>query len=75
MTSAAHLIKGWCPGALRPMRSGDGLLVRIRPRAGAFSLSALSTIAEVAAGFGSGEIDLTNRGNLQIRGISETTFE
>ena len=23
-------IKGWCPGALRPMASGDGLVLRIR---------------------------------------------
>ena len=24
-------IKGWCPGALRPMTSGDGLILRVRP--------------------------------------------
>lgn len=24
------IIQGWCPGALRPMASGDGLVVRIR---------------------------------------------
>jgi precorrin-3B synthase len=27
-------IKGWCPGALRPMASGDGLVLRIRARTG-----------------------------------------
>ena len=27
-------IKGWCPGALRPMASGDGLVLRIRARNG-----------------------------------------
>jgi precorrin-3B synthase len=75
MTVAAHLRKGWCPGALRPMRSGDGLLVRVRPRAGAFSLSALRAIATSAGRFGSGEIDLTNRANLQLRGISDDTYE
>ncbi|WP_045837123.1 precorrin-3B synthase [Hyphomicrobium sp. 99] len=75
MTAPAHLIKGWCPGALRPMCSGDGLLVRVRPRAGAFSVPTLRAIAETAARFGSGEIDLTNRGNLQLRGVSEDTFE
>ena len=31
-------------------------------------------IAETAARFGSGEIDLTNRGNLQLRGVSEETY-
>ncbi|HML29932.1 MAG TPA: precorrin-3B synthase [Hyphomicrobium sp.] len=75
MTALAHLRKGWCPGALRPMRSGDGLLVRVRPRAGALSSIALRVVADVAARFGSGEIDLTNRGNLQIRGVTDETFE
>ena len=75
MTGAAHLRKGWCPGALRPMRSGDGLLVRVRPHAGAFTLSALHVIANVAARFGSGEIDLTNRGNLQLRGVSDDSYD
>ncbi|MFD1807161.1 hypothetical protein ACFSHQ_00890 [Gemmobacter lanyuensis] len=27
-------MQGWCPGALRPMMSGDGLVVRVRPRLG-----------------------------------------
>lgn len=75
MTAAVHLRQGWCPGALRPMRSGDGLLVRVRPRAGVFSLSALRCVGRVAARFGSGEIDLTNRGNLQIRGVTDDSFE
>jgi precorrin-3B synthase len=74
MIATAHLRKGWCPGALRPMQSGDGLIVRVRPRAGALSLSALRVIASIAGRFGSGEIDLTNRGNLQLRGITDTTW-
>ena len=28
--SSAPKVYGWCPGALRPMMSGDGLVVRIR---------------------------------------------
>ena len=68
------LVKGWCPGALRPMQTGDGLLVRVRPRAGALSFQALKAIAETAATFGSGEIDITNRANLQLRGLSDITF-
>jgi precorrin-3B synthase len=74
MTRLPHLRKGWCPGALRPMASGDGLLLRVRPRAGAFSIEALGAIARTAARCGSGEIDLTNRGNLQLRGIGEDTY-
>lgn len=66
--------KGWCPGALRPMLTGDGLLVRIRPRAGTFTLRELRAIADAAQRFGSGDIDLTNRANLQLRGLSEATY-
>jgi precorrin-3B synthase len=74
MTTAENLRKGWCPGALRPMQTGDGLLVRVRPRAGTYSLAALSAIADAAARFGSGEIDLTNRANLQLRGLREDSY-
>jgi len=74
MTARVHLRKGWCPGALRPMESGDGLLLRIRPRLGTLSLPALATIARTAAEFGSGEIDLTNRGNLQLRGLNADSY-
>lgn len=70
MTTRPLLRKGWCPGALRPMQSGDGLLLRIRPRVGTLPIAALSTISKTAAEFGSGEIDLTNRGNLQLRGLT-----
>ena len=34
----------------------------------------LEAIADAASRFGSGEIDLTNRGNLQLRGVSEETY-
>ena len=74
MIATAHLRKGWCPGALRPMQSGDGLLLRVRPTAGSYAMAALLTIAETAERFGSGEIDLTNRGNLQLRGVSAETY-
>ena len=64
-------IKGWCPGALRPMRSGDGLVVRIRPRGGRLSQAQALGIAELSDRFGNGRIDLTNRANLQIRGVDD----
>ena len=64
-------IKGWCPGALRPMRSGDGLVVRIRPHGGRLSQVQATGIAELAERFGNGLMDVTNRANLQIRGVSD----
>ncbi len=75
MKSAAALeVKGWCPGALRPMRSGDGLIVRVRPLCGRFTPNELMALAEAAQRFGNGHIDLTRRANLQIRGASEETL-
>jgi precorrin-3B synthase len=75
MNQAAVIeVKGWCPGALKPMLSGDGLIVRVRPRCGMLKLDQLVVLAEAAARFGNGHIDLTRRANLQIRGVSEKTL-
>jgi precorrin-3B synthase len=64
-------VKGWCPGILRPMASGDGLIVRVRPRGGAFSLETAAALADLAQRLGNGHIDLTRRANLQLRGLTE----
>lgn len=64
-------VKGWCPGALRPMLSGDGLVVRVRPRYAALSRDQVLALCDAAGRFGTGSIDLTNRANLQIRGVTE----
>jgi precorrin-3B synthase len=69
--AASFEVKGWCPGALRPMASGDGLIARVRPWCGAFSLTQASGLAEIAGRLGNGHMDLTRRANLQIRGLSE----
>ena len=69
--AAAFEVKGWCPGALQPMPSGDGLLVRVRPWCGAFAPDAVAALADIADRFGNGHIDLTRRANLQIRGVRE----
>ena len=69
--SAAALRVGWCPGALRPMASGDGLIVRVKPRGAGLSLRQAGAIAAAAARHGNGLLDLTARANLQIRGVSE----
>jgi precorrin-3B synthase len=69
--SVAYDVKGWCPGALRPMQSGDGLIVRIRPRSATFNAQELTRLADASRRFGNGHIDLTRRANLQIRGVRE----
>ena len=66
------LVKGWCPSAYRPMMSGDGLLVRVKPRLGRLSTDQAVALAELAKRFGNGMIDLTSRANLQLRGVVES---
>jgi precorrin-3B synthase len=73
VSASAALRRGWCPGALRPMASGDGLIVRLRLVGGALTPALARAIAEAAAQFGNGHIDLTARANLQIRGVTERT--
>ncbi|TVQ57515.1 MAG: precorrin-3B synthase [Rhodobacteraceae bacterium] len=67
-------IKGWCPGAHRPMRSGDGLVVRVRPRGGEIAPEALAGLAALSARHGSGAVDVTARANLQIRGVTDAAY-
>jgi precorrin-3B synthase len=70
MTAAVPFArKGWCPGALRPMESGDGLIVRVRPPGGALLPATLGALARLAAAHGSGVLELTSRAALQLRGV------
>jgi len=64
-------VKGWCPGAIKPMMSGDGLVVRVRPFCGHLAPEQADGLATLAATYGNGLLDLTSRGNIQMRGINE----
>lgn len=65
------VIKGWCPGALRPMMSGDGLVVRVRPHGGRLTPEQAKGIAALSARHGNGLIDLSARANVQLRGVTD----
>ncbi|MCC3247088.1 precorrin-3B synthase [Methylocystis sp. WRRC1] len=67
-------IKGWCPGAHRPMASNDGLLIRAKIIGSRVTAAQLRAIAEIAADCGNGLVDLSQRAQLQIRGVSESTL-
>lgn len=69
----APIIQGWCPGALRPMMSGDGLVVRVRPHGGRLTQAQAAGIADLAEAHGNGLLDLSSRANLQIRGVTEAS--
>ncbi|MGL4319245.1 MAG: precorrin-3B synthase [Paracoccaceae bacterium] len=68
---SAPVVKGWCPGALRPMLSGDGWLVRIRPPMGQLTPAQAVGVGQAALKHGNGVIDLSSRANLQLRGVRE----
>lgn len=71
MTGAGDfIVQGWCPGALRPMMSGDGLVVRVRPNAGRLTKAQTAGIAAAARTHGNGLIDLSARANVQLRGVT-----
>ena len=61
--------QGWCPGVLRPMSAGDGLLVRLRLTGGIVPPTLALAIAGLAQDCGNGCIEISSRANLQLRGI------
>lgn len=64
------LRRGWCPSTLKPMETGDGWLVRLHPPGAKLTPAQLRRIAALAAGHGNGLIEISARGNLQIRGVT-----
>ncbi len=69
------VVRGWCPTVWRPMAGGDGLLVRVRPSLGRLTREQMLGLCAAASRYGNGQIDMTNRANLQIRGVAERGWE
>jgi len=65
------MIRGWCPSLYEPMQTGDGLLVRVKPPAARLTSTAARMLADAADQYGNGTIELTRRGNLQLRGLTQ----
>ncbi|MGP9666288.1 cobalamin biosynthesis protein CobG [Halomonas sp. AOP22-C1-8] len=72
--STSPLIKGWCPSAWRPMETGDGWLVRVRPPLGQLSQAQALALCDAAETYGNGLVELTSRANIQLRGVSGSTW-
>ncbi len=68
-------VKGRCPSLMTPMESGDGLLVRVKPRAATLTAVQAEAVAAAAGRFGNGMIEPTNRGHLQVRGLTDSTVD
>lgn len=58
-----------CPGLLRPHLAVDGAVVRVRLPGGMITAAALAGLAAAADTFATGELQLTSRANLQLRGV------
>ncbi|MCX8256597.1 MAG: hypothetical protein OTI36_21675, partial [Beijerinckiaceae bacterium] len=71
---SGDLRKGWCPGVLQPMAAADGLIVRVRPTGGILPAATARAIADLAARYGNGKLDLTARANLQMRGVRDASL-
>lgn len=60
-----------CPGALQMHEAADGALARVRLPGGMITAQQLEALAHTALRFGADAMELTSRGNLQIRGITD----
>ncbi|MBB5118732.1 cobalamin biosynthesis protein CobG [Streptomyces eurocidicus] len=58
-----------CPGALRLHAADDGALARIRLPGGLLTDRQAAVLARCADELGDGHLDLTSRGNVQLRGL------
>lgn len=64
-----------CPGALRLHAAADGPLARVRLPGGRLTGRQLRAIRELAEAFGDGHVELTSRGNLQLRALTTAPVE
>ena len=71
----AHLRRGLCPGLSQPMATGDGLLVRLTPTGTTMSCEAFVALCTAARNCGNGVIEITSRGSIQIRGLTEASVK
>lgn len=58
-----------CPGTLRLHRADDGALARVRVPGGLLTAAQADALGALAESLGDGELHLTSRGNVQLRGL------
>ncbi|MFV0523345.1 MAG: hypothetical protein ACK5RL_02485 [Acidimicrobiales bacterium] len=69
--SVQSAVRGWCPSAHAPMQTGDGWIVRARVGCRVVDAHQWSAVADLAESEGNGLVELTMRGNVQVRGVGE----
>lgn len=68
------MVRGACPALSTPMMTGDGLLARIGLN-GPIAPQDLIRIGELARFHGNGLIDISARGNIQVRGLTAVSAQ
>ncbi|TCC22194.1 precorrin-3B synthase [Kribbella speibonae] len=69
MTAVARTDVDRCPGVLAVHQAADGGLARVRVPGGRLTTPQLDVLRLAAAELGDGRLELTSRGNVQIRGL------
>lgn len=69
------VVRGACPSLSTPMQTGDGLLVRLRAATPGLTAVQFRALAAAAEKHGNGLIEITARGNLQLRGMSPESMD
>ncbi|MGY2084089.1 precorrin-3B synthase [Blastococcus sp. SYSU DS0539] len=59
-----------CPGALQTHAAADGALARVRVPGGALTVAQLRVLADASRELGDAALELTSRGNVQLRGLA-----
>lgn len=75
MSRADKRRRGACPAAGAPLESGDGLISRLRLPTGRLTAAELNQLADQAQAHGRGLLEITSRGNIQFRGLNESSEE
>ena len=70
MPTRARVRADACPGVFAPHDAADGPLARVRLPGGAVSAAQLRALADSAEACGDGDLHLTSRGNVQLRGVT-----
>ncbi|RAJ88628.1 precorrin-3B synthase [Streptomyces sp. PsTaAH-137] len=60
-----------CPGALRLHAADDGFLARVRIPGGVLTVAQARALGALAGRLGDGNLHLTSRGNVQLRGLRD----
>ena len=75
-TPTARTAADRCPGVLRLVAAADGFLARVRLPGGLVDAVGLRALADACRDLGDGRLELTSRGNVQLRALrSEDAHE